>query len=456
MIQLPTAFSQRWIQSLGQKDFDIFSGALGHESATSIRLNPLKKQANLDLKLAQSLPWHSAGHLLKERPIFTLDPAFHAGAYYVQEAASMFVAEAFKQIKNDKGGLKVLDLCAAPGGKSTLLADLLGPEDLLVVNEPIKNRVQILKENMNKWAYPHVIVAQHDPETFADLEGFFDVVLVDAPCSGEGLFRKDHEAVNEWSEDNAKLCSLRQQRILSAAAMLVKKNGYLIYSTCTYNPAENDHNVAWLKRTFDFSVVKLNHEASWGITETDHGLQFYPHKTMGEGFYIAVLQQNAAEFNRLKGKIDLARLNRRLVDYVNTWIQEEKNESLLYFQKKDGVICAIPEALVDDYAVVMRALFKRSSGIEIGILKGTDLVPSHGLALSSLVSYEINSIELSREQALKFLKKELIEEVNTIKGWCLVKYQGLGLGWIKNMENRQNNYLPTELRIRMDIQENKL
>jgi NOL1/NOP2/fmu family ribosome biogenesis protein len=296
-----------------------------------------------------------------------------------------------------------------------------------------------------------VIISQHDPETFTDLEGFFDVVLVDAPCSGEGLFRKDTAAMHEWSEENVKLCSLRQQRILSAAALLLNQGGHLIYSTCTYNSYENDLNVDWLKRTFDFSIIDLQVDATWNISKTKNGLQFFPHKNKGEGFYVATLVQNGKELNRLKGKIDLQRLHRPSVEAVKTWLHKDYADKLSFFQKKDGTVCAIPQSLVEDYAVVFKALFKRSSGLDLGIFKGSDFVPSHALAMSLFLSSEHSQIEVNKEQALKFLKKENVDIPTTDKGWIRVNYMNLGLGWIKNIGNRQNNYLPSELRIRMDI-----
>ena len=278
-------------------DYQAFTEALQKETPTSFRLNPRKKVQNENKVLPifgedlGGVLWHNEGFYLKSRPIFTLDPLFHAGSYYVQEASSMFIAEALKQTVDFAKPLKIMDLCAAPGGKSTLLASLLNDESLLVANEVIRNRVGVLKENLEKWGFPNYIVANQDAEEMIELEGFFDVVLVDAPCSGEGLFRKDPNAMNEWSENAVNLCSARQKRILQAAAMLVKNGGILLYSTCTYNEKENQQNVNWLTQHFDYQVVSLNIPEYWNIEKRENGYQFFPHKVKGEGFFLSVLRK---------------------------------------------------------------------------------------------------------------------------------------------------------------------
>ncbi|MGI8634527.1 MAG: methyltransferase RsmF C-terminal domain-like protein, partial [Segetibacter sp.] len=203
---------------------------------TSIRLNPLKPtDAIKKLPDQEDVPWCSTGRYLSERPSFTLDPVFHGGAYYVQEASSMFLDHIVKEIyKTEKLPQRVLDLCAAPGGKSTLLASAL-PDSFIVSNEVIKTRVRILAENISKWGSEHVVVTNNDPKDFKRISGYFDLMVVDAPCSGSGLFRKDTDAINEWSEANVQMCSLRQQRILADAIGALKQNGFLVYSTCSYS-----------------------------------------------------------------------------------------------------------------------------------------------------------------------------------------------------------------------------
>ena len=450
-MNLPKTFQEQTIQILGD-DYPAFLAALETPAPVSVRLNPKKKSLISTLEIEENVLWAKDGRYLKKRPVFTLDPAFHAGAYYVQEASSMFLEHVFEQVVDKTRPIKVLDLCAAPGGKTTHLASMLGENDLLVANEVIKGRLSILKENIQKWGFSNMIISNQDPETFADLEGFFDIVLVDAPCSGEGLFRKDPNAVNEWSEQNVQMCSARQRRILSAAAMLVAPKGTLIYSTCTYNSIENQENVKWLNRTLDFETVQLEVPKEWGVTESEKCFQFFPHNTKGEGFFIAALKNLSRDARFVKGKPDLNRLRREQRTILKDWVKPELFEEIEFFYKNDGNVVAIRKSLLADYGSVLRALDRRSSGIEIGIFKGADFVPSHAFALSDLISEDLNKMELTENQALKYLKKENFEFASGKDGWILITYGGLGLGWIKKIGDRINNYLPTEWRIRMDIE----
>jgi len=450
-MNLPETFSANLKDILGE-EYEAFEKALQTEAPVSIRLNPLKK-FNPSFSLNEPVPWTSTGYYLESRPVFTLDPAFHAGAYYVQEASSMILEHILKNHAPARQPLKVLDLCAAPGGKTTHLASLLSADDLLVANEVIKSRVGILKENLLKWGFPNVIIVNQDPETFADLEGFFDIVLVDAPCSGEGMFRKTPEAVKEWSEESVSACSARQKRILSAAAMLVAPDGLLIYSTCTYNSTENQQNAHWLARTLDFETVETDVPAGWGIAGGNPGLQFFPHKVKGEGFYIAAFRNKSRDERYVKGKPNIPRLPRKQTEELARWIRPEIFGAYAYYLKNDGGIVALKQTLLNETGAVLRALHKRSSGLELGHFKGNDFIPSHALALSGWVSEEILRIPLSEKEALLYLKKESTGPNGHPNGWALVTFQGLELGWIKVIGNRVNNYLPAEWRIRMKLEE---
>ena len=210
----------------------------------------------------------------------------------------MFLEQAIKQ-SDLKPGIRVLDLCASPGGKSTHLASLLPDQSLLVSNDVIRARSQILSENLKKWGNPNVIVTNNDPRDFQRLPNFFDLIVVDAPCSGEGLFRRDPNALLEWSPDNAQLCAQRQQRILADVWPSLKEGGLLIYSTCTFNPAENEENIQWLNEFAAIEPVSLNVDPLWGITITEAGrfpcYRFYPHKVSGEGFFLAVVRKTGTE-----------------------------------------------------------------------------------------------------------------------------------------------------------------
>jgi len=270
---------------------DDFVEALNFDARVSIRLNKQKFDSIPELP---TVPWSNQAYFLEQRPVFALDPLWHAGAYYVQEASSMFLEQAFQQIQTD-GSKMVLDLCAAPGGKSTHLNSLINDKDLLVSNEVIRSRVPILIENLSKWGHSNFMVSNSDARQFGDLGPLFDVLVIDAPCSGEGLFRRDPEAAKEWSLENANLCSVRQRRILAESWPCLKQGGYLIYSTCTFNPAENEENLNWLRSQGGFESVRIPLQEEWNVNEIDnngiYGYRFLPHKVKGEGFFLSILKK---------------------------------------------------------------------------------------------------------------------------------------------------------------------
>ena len=454
---LPLAFQEQMQTQLGG-DFPDFESALTQPTPVSIRINP-RKQA-FDTAGLAPVPWCAQGFYLSERPSFTLDPLFQAGGYYVQEASSMLLSEALKQGVNLSRPLRVLDLCAAPGGKSTLLASMLHADSLLICNEVIRSRVSVLRENLDKWGYPNVVVSSHDPEDMGKLAGFFDVVLVDAPCSGEGLFRKDPDAIQQWSEANVQLCSLRQKRILTAAASLLDKGGVLIYSTCTYNDFENDENVRYLTEN-GFRNRPLILPSDWNIVEKQAGdsetgdavgYQCYPHRVRGEGFFISVFQKTAFT---APVKLDartfrtIRALRPRETASAAKWLQNPGDFS--FWEKPNGDVMALPKALEKTFLFLDSALHNKGFGLEMGQFKGQDFIPSHALALSIAINQSIPAISLSKEDSLRYFKKENLVFDEPVRGWLLARYNGLNLGWMKGVGNRVNNYLPKDWRIRMDL-----
>ena len=290
---LPEAFRKRIEQQPHISSEELFH-ALEEPSPATIRMNRSKWDG--DPLNSKPVPWCRDGFYLDVRPSFTLDPLFHAGCYYPQEASGMFLEELFKQTMGDQRNIKVLDLCGAPGGKSTHLSSLSGKNGLLIANEVIKSRASVLAENITKWGIPNVIVTQSDPSSFSKLAGFFDLILVDAPCSGEGMFR-DITAVNEWSEGNAGLCSERQKRILMDIWPALKENGVLVYSTCTFNPGENEENIKWLTGKHEADTIPLDISKFNGITGIDYlgiyGYGFYPGRIKGEGFFISAIRKRS-------------------------------------------------------------------------------------------------------------------------------------------------------------------
>ncbi|MBD2702472.1 RNA methyltransferase [Spirosoma sp. BT702] len=453
-VALPTAF-QKQMQAQLPDDFSQFQQALMELTPVSIRLNPSKPA--FDTSDLIPVPWCPEGFYLPERPNFTLDPLFQAGAYYVQEASSMLLSEALRQTVRLDRPLRVLDLCAAPGGKSTLLASMLSPDSLLICNEVIRSRVSVLRENLDKWGYPNVVISNHDPNELDKLAGFFDVVVVDAPCSGEGLFRKDPSAVQEWSEDNVALCSARQKRILSAAAPLLDEGGILIYSTCTYNDAENTDNVRFLSEN-GFRNRPLSFPADWNVVEKEVdgavGYQCYPHRVRGEGFFISVFKKTAFTASV---KVDartfrsIRALRPRETTSASGWLQNPTDFS--FWEKPNGDVMALPKSLEKTFLFLDSTLRQKGFGLEMGQFKGQDFIPSHALALSTSVRKDLPALELNKEDALRYFKKENLVPDEIVKGWLTVRYRGLNLGWVKGVGNRVNNYLPKDWRIRMDIKE---
>jgi 16S rRNA C967 or C1407 C5-methylase (RsmB/RsmF family) len=253
-----------------------------HDAAvgiTSVRVNPAKLEIPVFPNF-QPVSWSRYGWYLQSRPSFTFDPLFHAGCYYVQEASSMFLEQALKQCADVSKKLRVLDLCASPGGKSTHLQSLLSTDSLLVSNEVIRNRAAVLKQNIIKWGTANVVVTNNDPMHFGRLEGFFDVMVIDAPCSGSGLFRRDETAIQEWSPDNVQLCYGRQQRILSDAMPALKEGGILIYSTCSYSRLEDEQIMDWLVEEWGMESLSLQLQEDWNIVTSETplatGYRFYP------------------------------------------------------------------------------------------------------------------------------------------------------------------------------------
>ena len=447
-------FPENFLESLaGEPGFDAENFNNAHQTIpplTSIRLNPFKKTAN---KTDGQVSWCSEGYYLATRPSFTFDPLFHAGAYYVQEASSMFIDHIIKHIRpSEEENIKVLDLCAAPGGKSTLLNSAIGPDDLLVSNEIIKTRVPVLCDNLNRWGTANSIVTNNDPKDFGRLPGFFDMMLVDAPCSGSGMFRKDPQAMNEWSETNVSLCHQRQERILADVYPALKQDGYLIYSTCSYSHQENEDILDWLCREFDMESIRIPIYKEWGIVETESteqkawGYRFYPGKVKGEGLFAACLRKRgqADESATFKAK-GHQKLALQAIEQVKKYLLKPDE---LYYSTVNEEWLAISRAHKESLDTLQRHLYIKKSGVRIGKLAGKDLIPDHELALNLLVDKaQFLQTELTYEQAIQYLRRDNVDLAVADKGWSLMTYQNLPLGWAKLLPNRINNYYPKELRI---------
>jgi 16S rRNA C967 or C1407 C5-methylase (RsmB/RsmF family)/NOL1/NOP2/fmu family ribosome biogenesis protein len=421
------------------------------EVITSVRLNPAKKKEFPVFDNSQSIPWAEQGLYLPERPAFIFDPLLHAGVYYVQEASSMFIEQAFKQVIPAGENINVLDLCAAPGGKSTHLQSLIGAESMLVSNEVIRTRNAILAENTTKWGGKNVVITQNDPADFARLPGFFDLILIDAPCSGSGLIRRQPEALDEWSEANVKLCSERQQRIIADAWPALKPGGWLFYATCSFSPAENEELVDWILDTWPATTKRLALGNSWGIAETmsskgGYGYRFWPHRLKGEGFFLACFQKNDEEetFNPGRVKKKIEKPTKAELELLQSWVKELNPANLF---KNRNQVCLTNSLILESLVLLQEHLYIRQAGVCLGTAMGKDWLPDHALAMSDYYAADLPGIDLDLEAAIRYLRRDELNLPDAGRGWRLVRYREQGLGWLKALGNRVNNYYPKEYRI---------
>jgi 16S rRNA C967 or C1407 C5-methylase (RsmB/RsmF family)/NOL1/NOP2/fmu family ribosome biogenesis protein len=443
---LPGKFLDR-IRLQSYIDVPFLLSALERPGTVSIRLNP-DKWNNIPVS-SSPVPWCKSGFYLETRPSFTADPLFHSGCYYPQEASGMFLEVAYNQLFSGVENIKVLDLCGAPGGKSTHLSALIGNKGFLVANEVIRQRVSLLAENIAKWGIPNTLVTNNDPSAFAKLTGYFDLVVVDAPCSGEGMFR-DEVARGEWSEANASLCSERQRRILSNVWPALKYGGILIYSTCTFNPAENEENIKWLTEKTDSESVKIDISSFTGIQEIScgdiTGYGFYPGKIEGDGFFLSVI--------RKLEKTEELRLNKKKINYsaassdikiAGTMI----NNFFCDIYRHDDTVYKL-SLPVAEFLSLRNFLKIIKGGTALFRTRKDDISPLHELAVSCLIKKDVSQVcDLDYGNALSFLRRENFNLKNHSEGWILLRYLGVNLGFVKNIGTRINNYFPVDWRIRL-------
>ena len=383
-MQLPADFIRQTRLVMGEERLNRFLEALDEESPTSIRMNPSKGS----LTVGESVPWCPEGYYLEGRPQFTFDPLFHAGCYYVQEAASMFVSHILRQFVKEP--VTMLDLCAAPGGKSTAARTVLPEGSLLVSNEPIATRAQILLENITKWGWKDCIVTNNYPRDYRKAKTCFDVILCDVPCSGEGMFRKDPGAISEWSLQNVEKCWRLQREIVADAWECLVPGGLLIYGTCTYNIKENEENVRWIMEEYDAEMLEVPTDPSWGITGS-----------LLEGF-------SAPVYRFIPG-----------------------------FTKSEGLfICALRKRGVKNKDCEVRNIMQKIERLKV-------------ISLPTPLSTHTERVDLPYSEALKYLRGEaIVLPPNTPRGLVTVTYKGVALGSAKNIGNRANNLYPKPWRIK--------
>lgn len=443
-MSLPEAFVER-IQSQFGRQAITFLEALQQSPATSVRLNPYKP-VSID---GEPVPWYNKGFFLTQRPVFSLDPRFHGGAYYVQEASSMFLSAAMQHVKEITGSapVTVLDACAAPGGKSTLILDFLSMDDVLLANEVVQPRNAVLQENLMKWGNPAYMVSRAEMAALGKCTNTFDVMVVDAPCSGEGLFRKDPDSMQQWNPANAQMCSHRQLDILIHLWPALKPGGWLVYSTCTFNPDENERLMQQISDETGAENITLTLPPALNTLSFKTGqltaYRFLPHQVKGEGFFMCVLRkpgQWQPAKNTVKAKTDPLGL-----PFAN-WLPVEQ---LNFYTLHDSVFFRTPAAQ-QLFELLAKKVYFTKSGIEAGKVFKQQAAPSFELAWSNLLNRAyLTTAEMDETSALAYLRKETNFAVNAPNGYVLLTFKGIALGWIKHLGNRFNNLYPQAYRLRM-------
>lgn len=454
-----SAFRKYLAQVVGEGNLSAVLDALSGEPSVSVRINPAKAGSPSEIfgnLVSGPVEWNRHAAFLSERPAFTLDPLIHAGAYYVQDSSAMFPGKAFRDVLDKvlESGIispKVLDLCAAPGGKTTDISASLRESCkggyLLISNEIMKQRAAVLADNAAVWGDPSVVVTSVDPKAFGTLPGFFDIIVADVPCSGEGMFRKDDEAVSQWSEENVALCQARQRRIVADVWPSLAEGGFLVYSTCTFNNLENDDNVKWICSEFGAEIIGID---SCGLLRTECGVSLVPGFVRGEGQYCAVLRKTSPSAGTAACSGRQQDRWQKLPEAHASIIRPLLDEEMAMIVK-DGRIVAVPE-YVRCLLSMLEPLHPLARGLAVGMFKGKDFIPDADLALSlSLRRGAFNEFEVNRETALSFLHRDPVRLPDAERGMLLLVYRGLPIGFVKNLGNRCNSLHPLHRRIRMDI-----
>ncbi len=411
--------------------------ALSRPSPVSIRLNPFKR---FDQEL-ERIPWCANGRFLVERPAFTFDPLLHAGAYYVQEAASMLLEQALLASGAAEHDVLALDLCAAPGGKSTHLLSLLSEGSLLVANEPDSARRWVLAENIWKQGSTKAIITGSMPAVLAELPEAFDLIVVDAPCSGEGMFRKDPFARAQWSPALVQQCARTQRDIVQRAWHALAPGGTFIYSTCTWEVEENEHQLAPLVAEGAVSIA-LPLDPTWGVVVNEMdgvmGHRCYPHRLRGEGFFLAVLRKPGEQLQRSFHPASASTI-------ALPWLAVDKGLSTF---EHNGLVHAVPERWLSMVQRLLGTMAVLAPGTPFAERKGNELSPHPAAALSVALSCDqLATVDLNEQQALAFLRGEAHPQRDA-RGIALAAFRGKPLGWLHGAGNRWNNKWPAPWRIR--------
>lgn len=441
---LPEGFKEE-MRRLPGIDHDALLRALDTPSSVGVRLNS-RKPMSLLFEEAETVRWCPQGKWLASRPKFTLMPQFHAGAFYVQDPSSMIHRTIINRLTDRP--VTVLDFCAAPGGKTTAALDTLPDGSVMIANEYEPSRVGALKENIIKWGYPGVAVTNADTKQFKTLENQIDIAIVDAPCSGEGMMRKEPVARTQWSQGLVRQCAALQWEIISNAVRTLKPGGYLVYSTCTFNQTENEEILLRTRDELGMQPVDLNLPEEWGLGPSladIPAVRFMPHITHGEGLFVGVMRKDGIS-DTLPGRPLRSKPSRQSILPGADLILEPEGYVL---ERNGNTVTAVPHKLATLLSYIPRTKTVLA-GVELGEIKGKDFIPSAALALSMALKKGVYpEIEVSLSDALAFLRREPLSlPEGTPKGFILVCFDGLPLGWVKNIGTRANNLYPQPWRIR--------
>ena len=454
MKALPIAFTERMRKQLGAEEAESLFAALDSVSPVAVRLNPAKCGEEGVWSNGEAIAWSKNGRKLKERPSFTLDTAFHAGAYYVQEAASQFID--YIIAGEELQGKRVLDMCSAPGGKTTIYSTAVGEEGLVVANEYVRSRANVLADNVRKWGMGNVLVTNNAPEHIAQFEGWFDMVAVDAPCSGEGMFRKEEVAREDWSEEAVKMCAARQLSIVREAWQSLRDGGLFIYSTCTFNEDEDEGLLrAFIEETGDVFEPSQSVEIddAWGIVKGEVGafqtFRFFPHRVSGEGMFMAVARKAGLATSRRRAPKSrrkvMESVDKRTSQELSRWVQGA--EQMRFFAAGDMLYGCRAEHY-DEIEALAGSLAVIYSGVAMGQVFKGKLKPDGALALYVGVNRDaVACCEVDEPTALAFLRKQDIAAAQFEEGVNLVLYGSRPLGFVKRVGARVNNMYPNSLRI---------
>ena len=424
-------------------EWEQLAGAIkSSQPSVAVRVNDARGVAVPDG--ARRVPWCDQGFYLQDRPSFTFDPDWHAGRYYVQDASSMFITHVIRHFIDQP--VRYLDLCAAPGGKTTAAFQSLPQGSLVVANEIVPPRARVLADNVIRWGNPRCVVTSNAPAQLGRLDGFFDVIATDVPCSGEGMMRKDDEAVAQWSPVLVEQCAQRQREILNDVWGALRPGGLLIYSTCTYNRQENEQIADFIAHELGATSLEVPIEPAWNIHRAIgsdiHGYRFMPHRVDGEGLFMAVLRKdgNAARQDiRIKEKS-----SKNAVEIGKNWLDKPQEYAI---EQQGDLSIAVPVDIRHEVTALRASVNVLHAGVELATVMGRKTVPHHALAMSLARAGEaFPTCEVDYTTALRYLRGESIT-VDGPRGYVLIAHQGAVLGFANNLGNRANNLYPKPLRI---------